>query len=317
MNRTNQFLLIFAVGLLTQPMLAHAQADYDYQTIDYPGTDYTQVFGINARGHVVGTASDEESCFPFVYHSKNATFTDVAPVAGFDCTHVLGISDSGYLVGGVTTDDPFSRSGLILDKSGNVTLFDHPDAFSETMARGVNNDGLVTGYIDTIDPNEILRGFIYDPETGTFTDIDPSIFTIAQGINSKGDVVGSSIFDNSEDPCGPSPDPGTVRYGWLRSVDGDMSYFIVNGWRTSARGITNSGNIVGFALDWETNSWWGFVTELDDTPCQSITIPYTDLLTVPEVGDIFVSQGINNTGKVVGWYEAVDYTTHGFIAIPE
>jgi hypothetical protein len=160
-NRTNQFLLIFAVGLLTQPMLAHAQADYDYQTIDYPGTDYTQVFGINARGHVVGTASDEESCFPFVYHSKNATFTDVAPVAGFDCTHVLGISDSGYLVGGVTTDDPFSRSGLILDKSGNVTLFDHPDAFSETMARGVNNDGLVTGYIDTIDPNEILRGFIH------------------------------------------------------------------------------------------------------------------------------------------------------------
>ena len=317
MKKMNRLLLIFAAGLFALPMLAQAQADYDYQTIDYPGTDYTQVFGINTRGDVTGTAIDEETCFPFVYDSKYATFTDVAPVVGFDCTHVLGISDSGYLVGSVTTYDPYYRSGLIIDKSNNVTVFDHPDAVSETIARGVNNDGLVAGVIDTIDPNELWRGFIYDPVTGTFTDIEPSIFTIAHGVNSKGEVVGSSIFFNPEDPCGPSPDPGTVRYGWLRSVDGDMTYFSVNGWRTSARGITNSGTIAGFALDSNTNEWWGFVTELDGTPCQAITIPYADLLTVPDAADIFVAQGINNRGRVVGWYGAGDDTAHGYIATPQ
>ena len=319
MNKMNQLLLILAVGLLAKPMPAQGQADFDYQTIDYPGADSTRVFGINGRGDVVGTALFEDSCFPFVYHSKDATFTDVEPVDGFDCTHLSGISNSGYMVGSVTTDDPFFRRGLILDKSDNVTVFNHADAFSETVARAVNNDGLVTGYIDSIVPNE-LRGFIYDPETDTFTDIVPSIFTIAQGINSKGDVVGSAIFPNSEDPCGLSTDLDTVRYGWRRTVDGNISYFIVNGLRTSARGITNSGKIVGFALDRVTNKWWGIVTELDDTPCQSITIPDTDLLTPPEAEGVIVAQGINNKGVVVGWYdegEGVDYTEHGFIATSE
>lgn len=317
MNKINQLLLVFAAWLFAQPMLAQAQTEYEYQTIDYPSVSSTQVFGINSRGDLVGTAFDEENCFPFIYDSRDASFTDVASVAGYDCTHVLGISDSGYLVGSVTSDEPFSRSGLILDKADNATVFDHPDAVSQTVARAVNNDGLVTGYIDTIDPDEIWRGFIYDPETGTFTDIEPSIFTFAQGVNSRGDVVGSSIFLNSEDPCGPTPDPGTVRYGWLRTADGNMSYFDVNGWRTSARGFTNSGTIAGFALDVETTTWWGFVTEFDGTPCQSITIPYDELLAVPEAGELMVAQGVNNRGMVVGWYEAVDLSVHGFLAIPQ
>jgi len=309
-------LLIFVVGGLVGPLPAAAQVDYDYQAIAYPGAWLTDAWGINDRGDVVGTAYDEDgNCIPFVYGARKAVFEDVPPVAGFDCTALLAISDSGYLAGGVSTDDPFSRSGLILDQRGNATVFDHPDAISETLVRAINNNGLATGYRDG-DPLEgegSFNGFIYDSRTNTFTDIVPSDITIAQGINSKGDVVGSSTFAGivAPDPCG---DAWFARYGWLRTADGDVTYFDVNGWPTRARGITDSGAIAGWVMDPDTGSIYSFVTELDpDGPqCQSIAIPGSALLAFPGEYQT-AAQGIKNSGEVVG--NALD-TLKGFIATP-
>lgn len=318
MKKVERLLLIFAGALLVQPALAQAQVDYDYQTIDYPGADFVQVFGINGRGDLVGNASDEEgNCIPFVYDSKKATFTDVAPVAGYDCTSLLDISDSGTLVGRVA--DFGGSSGLILDKEGNAIVFDHPDAVNGTTARGINNDGLVTGYADVFDGgDEFFRGFIFDPETGTFTDIVPSIQTIAQGINSQGDVVGSAIFlagaATFEDPCPELPgNPFVRRYGWLLTADGFLSYFVVNGWQTRARDITDSGAIVGWAIDPLTGMARSFITELDGAQCQSINIPEADLLVFPG-SNLTAAQSIKNSGAVVG--NDLE-TTVGFIATPQ
>jgi hypothetical protein len=306
-----QITAVLAAGLLAGPMLVQAQ--YDFEISDYPGADFTQVFGISDRGDVVGTAVDLDS-IPFVYDSKKGTFTDVAPIAEYDDTSVLGISDSGVLVGSVTVDDLVS--GLIIHQDGSATVFVHPDAVSFTQARGVNSEGLVTGYRDSAD-NQFVpeNGFIYDPETGTFTDIVPSLFTIAQGINSRGDVVGHATFDGNfgaPDPCGSS-DP-FLRRGWLRTPDGTVTYFDVNGGSTSARGITDSGTIAGFVTDTAT---FGFVVELDGSQCQSILIADDDLLAFPGVGDTFTFPGgIKNSGEVVGSYDDDD-GTHGFIATPQ
>lgn len=314
MKMTKRLLMIIAAGLLAQPVLVQAQAGYDYQLIDYPGGDFTQVWGINARGDVVGNSGIEGVCLPFVYDSKNATFTDVAPVAGYDCTSLLGISNSGFLVGGVSTDEPFFRSGLILDKKGDAMIFDHPDALNQTNARGVNNDGLVTGYIVVDEEDELFRGFIYDALTGTFTDIVPSFRTIAQGINADGYVVGSALFLGDvlgpPDPCGSE---GIGHYGWLRAPDGTVTYFDVNGWTTRARGITNSGTITGWVFDPDAASLKSFVTKLDGTQCQSITIPDSELLVVPG-GFSTVAEGIKNSGDVVG--NEAD-AIRGFIATPQ
>ncbi len=97
MKKKNQLLAVFAVGLLAAPIAAQAQ--YDYQQIDYPGAPDTQVFGINDRGNVVGNGFNNVDGFPFVYDSKKGTLTDVAPLAGFDDTSVLGIDDAGNMVG--------------------------------------------------------------------------------------------------------------------------------------------------------------------------------------------------------------------------
>jgi hypothetical protein len=311
MKMKTQILAILALGLLAGPIVAQAQ--YDFEQIDYPGASNTQIFGINDRGDVVGNGITDEGSFPFVYDTKKGTFTDVAPIVEFDATAVLGISDSGVLVGSVFDDDLLKESGLIIHKDGSSTVFDHPDAVSFTQARGVNNDGLVTGYRD--DPIVTSVGFIYDPEIPTFTDLNPtSFFTIAQGINSQGEVVGSSNFSAANDPC-VGLGNAFLRYGWLRATDGTVTYFEVNGSHTSARGINDEGSIVGFVFDLNDGKFKGINVELDGSQCQSITVAASDLIEVPGAEATFLA-GIKNSGEIVGSYE--DPTnSHGFIARPQ
>jgi hypothetical protein len=319
----NQLLAVLAVGLLAGPMVAQAQAEYDFQLIDYPGTLRTQVFGVNDRGDAVGNGKTDTNSFPFVYKSKKGTFTDVANAAGYVKFGVLGITDSGVMVGGVDSLDETTELGFIRGADGTFTVFSHPDAATFTEARAVNNQGLVTGYRDTpaggggFDGPTV--GFIYDPTTETFTDVDtaPSVFTIAQGINSKGDVVGNSRFYNGEAPC---PFAGSqdelVSYGWLRTADRTISYFDVNGWKdTNARGINDAGWIVGWVYDENVDKIKGFKVKLDGSPCQSLTVADSDLLEFPG----FVStapEGITNSGDIVGIVQNLNGDMHGFIATP-
>jgi len=300
---------VFAVGLLTGPMASKVIADT--QLIDHPGATDTQVFGINDRGDVVGNGFAVPAGLPFVYDSKKGAFTDVAPAAGFADTAVLGIDDAGNMVGSVFDSDDLTTSGFIRSKQGAYTFFQHPDAFSSTNPRAVNNKGLVSGFSDRADGSAV--GFIYDPKTETFTDIDNglSLFTIAHGINSKGEVVGNSFYDVGDDPCGIG---AFVNLGWLRSADGTVTYFQINGESTRARGINDSGSIVGFVDD--SGLIKGFNVQLDGSQCQSITIDAGDLLQVMGF-ELTSPEGISNSGDIVGSANDFGGPVHGFIVTPQ
>ena len=247
---------------------------------------------------------------PFVYDSKKDTFTDVAPAAGFAGTSVLGIDDAGNIVGSVISLDELTESGFIRSKQGTFTFFQHPDAFSSTTPRAVNNKGLVTGYRDREDG--LLVGFIYDPKTETFTDIpdEESLLTIAHGINSKGEVVGNSFYEPSNVPCGFAP---FASLGWLRSADGTVTYFQINGESTRARGINDRGDIVGFVN--ANGLIKGFNVQLNGSQCQSISVADGDLLQVMEFETTF-PEGITNSGNIVGTASNFDGPLHGFIVTP-
>jgi uncharacterized membrane protein len=312
MKKKYQLLVALAVGLLAGPMVAHAQ--YDYQLVDHPGAADTQVFGINDRGDVVGTGVATPTSLPFVYDSKKGTYTDVAPLDGFDDTSIIGIDDAGNMVGSVFDALLFTETGFIRDKNGNFTVFSHPDAFSRTNPRAINNMGLVSGFRDRPDPNfgTTLVGFIYDPKNDAFTDLIPTATqTIAHGINSRGDVVGNSFFVNAVDPCTGSPED-FVQYSWLRSADGTVTYFNVNGLPTRARGINDSGTIAGFIFG--SGPGKGFVIELDGSQCQEITVAASDLLEFP--GFETLPEGITNSGDVAGIADD-GINLHGFIATPQ
>lgn len=287
-----------------------APAPYDYQLLDYPGAPNTQIFGVNERGDVVGNGISGD-VFPFVYSSTHDTLTDVAPAAGYASTAVLGISDSGVMVGSVTSLDLSTSSGFIRDKDGTFTFFSHPDAVSVTLPRAVNNDGLVSGFRNSPDGRV---GFIYDPETETFTDMVPSLFTIAHGINAMGEVVGSAIFSNADAPC-PDPVGSFPRYGWLRAADGSVTYFQIDGQRTSARGINDAGFVVGDYRDPGSGNIKGFIMKFAGvSSCESVNIDDSDVLEFPGASST-VPEGITNSGDIVGLFSDA-LGNHGFIATP-
>ena len=313
--KKNYVSVFVTLGMLAASAGAQAQG-YAYETVDSPSAPNTQIFGINDRGDVVGNGIDDVASYPFVYDSRSGTFTSVATVAGFDNTAILANSDNGTLGGSVDDDASETRSGLILDKKGNATVIDHPDAVGLTQVRGLSSNGLAVGFRDDADPLIFGVGFIFNPKDGSFVDLIPSLQTIAQGINSRGDVVGSSIFLPGEDPC-DTGFPGTTRYGWLRTTDGNITYFTVNGLRTSARGISDAGTIVGFTQDlFNTGETKGFITELDGTQCQDITIADEDMLVFPGSSTTF-GQGITNSGIVSGTYQDDALVPHGYIATPQ
>lgn len=313
MKKKHQLMAASVLAAALLPFAARAQVDYEYEQVDFPNAPGTQIFGINQPGRAVGNGFGPTSALPFVYDTKQGSFTAVEPAAGFLSTSIMGVNNRGDLAGSVVRQS-FVISGYLLDKEGVETVFDHPQASGGTQARGINSQGLVTGFRDSADPETFFAGFIYDPASGAFTDIVPSFRTIAQGINSRGDVVGSAVFLPGQEPCN-SPGP-LARFGWIRTPQGLVSYFTVNGQATSARGINDAGTVTGFFTDIATGDDLGFVTKLDGTQCQDITISAEELIVFPGAPETF-PQGITNSGVVSGNYRDQAGVLHGFIATPQ
>lgn len=292
---------------LALPMLmiysSPASAEYDFEVVNFPGSVFTQAFGINNAGKVVGNGDDGVTPFSFMYDMKGGTYTTIS-----EEFVVLEISNSGVMVGDV--DDVCA----IRDKKGNITLFAPPSfgAGSVCQARGVNSNDKVSGY--EVDADGVWLGFIYDSQHGTYEEFLPSLITIAHAINAQGQNVGSVfLFEDDAYPGSPAG-----RYGYLRETDGSVKYVEVSQslpGQARLRGISESGLVSGFYLDPDTFEFKGYVTTLSDgTGFETITLtddqvvyqkpcdpnvppppgPGYDLFT-----DVFTSQ-IRNDGVVVG-----------------
>ncbi|HEX7272574.1 MAG TPA: hypothetical protein VF420_10535 [Casimicrobiaceae bacterium] len=301
------------VALLAAGFSGTAFGAYTLVDIDCPGGPYSETFGINNSDTVVITcfAADFSSVSSYMYDSKKGTFTLVAPAPGFPDTTLTGINDKGEIVGSVFDEATGIVSSFVRSKKGVYTLFTHPGS-SDTEARGNNNNGLVGGtYLD--DASGTFFGFLYDSGSNTFAtpgDLVPNAFhTFAQGVNNQGQVVGDTFLPNGAACTGCL----AGRYGYLRNKDGSLIYFQINGARTAARGITDSGVITGYVDT--AGGQAGFVTTLASSPSfQAITIPAAQLLIFP--GSPFTNpEGIANDGTIVGLWVDTDGFPHSFIAI--
>jgi len=296
------FLAIFSTSAL---------AAYSLVSIDCPGAINTDTFGINNAGTVIGNCSDETGFIfrTFEYDSRKGTFVTVPPAPSADQTDATGINEKGEIVGFLLVGDDVT--GFIRSSQGTYTTFTHPGS-SFVEARANNDTGLVTGvYFDDIAGT--VFGFIYNAKTNTFAtpgDVVPnSTFTIAQGVNNKGDVVGNADLSAGV-ACTGCP-AGT--YGFLRDKSGNLTYFQVNGAPTSARGITDSGIIVG-GIDFPDRPAVGFVTTLARSPqFQAISIPAAQLLSISGAFRT-TPEAIANDGTIVGIWVDPDFNEHGFIA---
>ena len=288
--------------------MAVALGGSSYSFLAYPGVQtLTQVWTVNDWGQVVGSGFDSNFNFlaSFVYDVRSGQFTNLEPIAGFGEFDALGINDAGIIVGTAYPPDYSSESAFILDRSGKYTLFTHPGSQTPgcgTEAHKISNAGLIVGSACTPDGADAL-GFIYNPSSGKFTDIHVGSFTHPGGINAWGLVDGSADF--AADGLYPGSPAGS--YSWLRTEEGDITLFSVNGYDTLARGINDLGQIAGFVFIQACGCQKAFVISVEQLIGHGAGMPRFVAVTVPEsalfvpTGELEAAgEGINNFGVVVG-----------------
>jgi probable HAF family extracellular repeat protein len=172
------------------------------------------------------------------------------------------------------------------------------------IAFGINNEGLVTGYyVDAT--TGYFEGYLYQNGTVTTVDVPASymsVDTLLGGVNDKGVAIGN--YD----------DAGLVSYATLYRVRDqtwttlpDIAGLPIN----FGNAINNNGVAVGTAFDGDVNGFYyynGVGWTWDGRDYSFITFPAAS----ESLSGTFAS-GINDSGKVVGYYEDSDSDYHGFL----
>lgn len=264
------------LGLLPGRAIA---VNYDYTTIDVPGADRTEAYGINNAGQIVGFFFDATGQHGFLKDGDTYIVIDV----NTNFTSALGINDATQIVG-FAADQGFIKDGDTIE-----TIVVPDSAF--TVPRDINNLGQVVGNFAGLSGNQ---GFLKDGDNYFPIGAPDAFFTEATGISNDGQIVGNFIGSNGFQPFELS--------GGVFTVVQVPGATIVE-----AGGVNQQGQIVGTFLD--TNSVaHGFVMTGSDL--SALDVPDAALPNFTQ------AQDINELGQVVGWFSGTDGQTHGFLATP-
>ncbi len=305
--------------------------DYVANRLDYvdPGTgavaNFTQLWSINSKGNALGAASFDGgvTIFSFVYDPATGNYVRLPLPTGFDgitsFASPIGINDAGVMTG--ATFEPTGIRSFTL-KEGVYTFFSIP-GWVETDARTIGNptaahpQGLVVGFVGdgVFDTSESTNGFVYDPVTAAFATLNtPSFFTIAHGQNVLGQIVGNIIADGSSLAFGRWGFLFTPTTGVDPMLGGTVSYFRVNGRRTSARGINDKGLIAASVQDaaGNTQTYVGTSGSFQLVPVPGSTGPLCPGFFFPGT----IPEHISNAGQIAGLLIDSACNQRGFIATP-
>jgi hypothetical protein len=309
---------------------------YLFQTIDFPGQpSSTDVHGINDNGDIVGvlpqgiTANGGGPAVKHGFLYSKGTFTAIdvfsplqpTPLDGVcqplfpdlptNCaaTCASGINNSQAMVGnfvGPGGDYGFTLVGSKYSYCPRKSLWKPFPRLIQGYCRGINNQGMIVG--DNYGQSFVILPV--EPLTGNLVAFFPQAH--ATGINDHGTIVGDSKGDwNDANDVVVGNDGylaelrvSVVRKRLIRSVQTVTSIDFPGASGTVARGINNSGEIVGYYADKKSINH-GYTAQQGGSSVGAFSA-----LDVPGSTDTR-AEGINNSGQIVG-----SYGTNGFLATP-
>jgi probable HAF family extracellular repeat protein len=290
------------VPLINQPLVPDAvepgeisqnSASYKFTIVNPPGSDYSEAWGINRSGEIVGDYIESDGITRgFLY--KGGVYTTVE-YPGAAVTALADINSEGIVVGGFILQTPGYAEGLV--GAGGFRVLNYPLSISSGN-NGVNDQGDIVGaYLDDTGHG---HGFLFNRPTFFQIDFPGGNGTRGTGISNSGQIVG--VYADAEFKY-----HGFLyssREGNYRTVD--VPGASGTGERTLA--INDSGEIVGDFEDASSHGH-GFVR----------IGRRLMVLDFPGASETFLD-GVSNSGEIVGLFLGVgcpnQYQGCGFLATP-
>lgn len=211
----------------------------DYTNENFPGSQQTQVVGINNAGTTVGfwVRGSDGANFGFVdWHGHFTSVTDPHTSSSPTFNQLLGVNNNGVAVG-FYNDSAGNAHGYTYDiRTQQFTAVRVSGATSVTAA-GINDDGDITGFATF--HGGTTEAFLIRGNSTTLTKVRGSANTMALGINNDDDVVGSFV-----DAAGNTH--GFVAHDLMNATKVDDPHGIGT---TVVNGLNNLGQLVGFYVD--------------------------------------------------------------------
>jgi hypothetical protein len=258
--------------------------------VEYPGAQYTSVYGINDSGTIVGSYSGHDQFFLRTADGKFTSFvpSDTQFIEGFPV-----IDNLGNVAGTVLTTYDFFEC-YVRTSDGKITLFAGPLGFDCEVTGIVN--GTVTG--DYGAPTGYYAGYLRAPD-GTFTVFLPNVQVAEVYPNKSGTVAGAFSF----------PSGGGSMDGFLRTTDGGLDFFTVPGSvPLNVKGINDSGAVAGF---------WGTALNSGSNGFQRFADGTISTFDAPGAGtgqfQGTYPSAINNAGAIAGTVVDSSNVSHGFL----
>jgi PEP-CTERM motif len=255
-NNAGKIAGYFGSGAAGHPNKGYTTVPPSYNTSftneNFPGSEQTQVTGINNVGTTVGFWSNSNNGVGldsnFGFTDVGGTFTNVVnPATGAGppaFNQLLGVNDTniavGFYVDGAGLTHGYTYNIGAMSFSGNI---DDPNGVGTTTAAAINNSGQIAGFYVGADGN--MHGFF--DNGGVFTTINApgAMDTVLLGLNDFGEAVGVQtlasgamdglICDAFTGTCQTLDDPNGIG-------------------TTTFNGVNDRGQIVGFYVNGQGNT---------------------------------------------------------------
>jgi hypothetical protein len=273
------------------------QADGTILSFDPPGSTGTISDGINDSGATTGWYQDTHG-YGFIREANGDLITFDASYGGTGFgTSPYVISDSGEVAG--SSEDSSNHSHSFLRQSNGAIINIDITGSEDDNAYGIGPNGEIIGDVYI---SGTAYGYIRD-QSGTITTFSaPGSVngTYPASINRSGQVAG--IYYGRENSS----------HGFVRDSLGHFTTFTVSGGVCGAdqymivTGISDTGEVTGYTVT-SHNCATAFLRKPDST---------VTFFRAPDAGRSeggTYSQGLNDSGTVVGFYIDADGVFHGYV----
>jgi probable HAF family extracellular repeat protein len=254
----------------------------DLGTLYGPNGPFTQAYGINDMGQVVGYSQQA-----FITGPNGVGMTNLGTIGGGDYSEARGINDAGQVAGSSSTNGIGPGHAFITGPNG-VGITDLGTlGGAESYARGINDAGQVVGgssWTDNAPPYQ-YHAFITGPNGAGMTDLG----TLG------GDQSGANGINNAAQVVGYSDTATGQSHAFITGPNGGgmTDLGTLGGGGSSALGINDAGQVVGHYFTAE-GAQHAFITGPNGVGMTDLN----SLVSLPGTVVLTDATAINNQGQV-------------------